>query len=158
MNVTGFLYVSLCSSTVQFHDSLGSSACACLEAGFSSQNGDSVWGMYYRKSAFFLLVKELNENDILWISFLLTVGSVCRVKRFITVWRQFRRRRRGLNEVAGFDELVKRWGCLSMLVEVMSRNTYFFSGSNIICFTFYIHLWSICRIFLAYQEIVSVLW
>jgi hypothetical protein len=43
MDVIGFLCVSLGSSTVQFQDSLGSRrACACLEAGFSSQNGDRV--------------------------------------------------------------------------------------------------------------------
>jgi hypothetical protein len=41
MDVIGFLYVSLGSSTVQFHESLGSRhACACSEVGFSSKNGD----------------------------------------------------------------------------------------------------------------------
>jgi hypothetical protein len=41
MDVTSFLYVSLGSSTVQLHDSLGSRrACACSEAGFRSQIGD----------------------------------------------------------------------------------------------------------------------
>jgi hypothetical protein len=41
MDVIGFLCVSLGSSTVQLHDSLGSRrACACSQAGFSSQNGD----------------------------------------------------------------------------------------------------------------------
>jgi hypothetical protein len=41
MDVIGFLYVSLGSSSVQLHDSLGSRrACACSEAGFSRQNGD----------------------------------------------------------------------------------------------------------------------
>jgi hypothetical protein len=39
MDVIGFLCVSLGSSTVQLHDSLGSRrACSCSEAGFSSQN------------------------------------------------------------------------------------------------------------------------
>jgi hypothetical protein len=37
MDVIGFLCVSLGSSTVQLHDSLGST-CTCSEAGFSSQN------------------------------------------------------------------------------------------------------------------------
>jgi hypothetical protein len=37
----GFLCVSLGSSTVQLHNSLGSRrACPCSEAGFSGQNGD----------------------------------------------------------------------------------------------------------------------
>jgi hypothetical protein len=41
MDVIGFLYVSLDSSTVQLHDSLGSRrACSCSEDGFSSQNVD----------------------------------------------------------------------------------------------------------------------
>jgi hypothetical protein len=41
MDVIGFLCVSLDSSTVQLHESLGSSrACAFSEAGVSSQNGD----------------------------------------------------------------------------------------------------------------------
>jgi hypothetical protein len=41
MDVIGYLCVSLGSSTVQLHDSLFSSrACACLKAGFSSNNGD----------------------------------------------------------------------------------------------------------------------
>jgi hypothetical protein len=41
MEVVGFLYVSLGSSRVQLHDSLGSRcARACSEDGFSSQKGD----------------------------------------------------------------------------------------------------------------------
>jgi hypothetical protein len=51
MDVIGFLYVTLCSSTVQFHDSQGSRrACACSDAGFSIQNGDDAWGVYYRRA------------------------------------------------------------------------------------------------------------
>jgi hypothetical protein len=43
MDVIGFLCVSLGSSTVQLHDSLGSRrACTYSEADFSSQNGDRV--------------------------------------------------------------------------------------------------------------------
>jgi hypothetical protein len=41
MDVIGFQCVSLGSSTVKLHDSLVSRrACACSEAGFSSQNVD----------------------------------------------------------------------------------------------------------------------
>jgi flagellar basal body-associated protein FliL len=41
MDVIGFLCASLGSSTVNLHDSLrGRRACACSEAGISSQNGD----------------------------------------------------------------------------------------------------------------------
>jgi hypothetical protein len=41
MHVRGFLCVSLGSSTVQLHESLGSRR-TWLEAGFSSKNGDSA--------------------------------------------------------------------------------------------------------------------
>jgi hypothetical protein len=41
MNVIGSVCVSLGSSTVQLRDGLGSRCtCACLEDGFSSQNGN----------------------------------------------------------------------------------------------------------------------
>jgi hypothetical protein len=55
MDVIGFQCVSLGSSTVQLHDSLGS-RCACLEAGFSSQNGSIL--------LFFLWAKGLNTKNI----------------------------------------------------------------------------------------------
>jgi hypothetical protein len=43
MNVISFLCVSLGSSTVHLHDSLGSRrACACPEVRFSNQNSDYV--------------------------------------------------------------------------------------------------------------------
>jgi hypothetical protein len=43
MDVIGFLWVPLGSSTVQLRDSLGiRRACACSEAGFSSHNGDGA--------------------------------------------------------------------------------------------------------------------
>jgi hypothetical protein len=64
MDVIGLLWVSLGTSTVQLHDNLGSKrAYTCSEAGFSSQNGDSAWGLYYGKRAFccaFLWAKGLN--------------------------------------------------------------------------------------------------
>jgi hypothetical protein len=51
MNVTGFLCVSLGSSTVQLQGSTGSRhACACSEVGFGSQNGDRA-RVYYRRAA-----------------------------------------------------------------------------------------------------------
>jgi transposase len=67
MDVICFLCVSLGSSTVQLHDILGSRrACVCSEAGFSSQNRDRAWGVYYRRAAFccaFPWAKELNSED-----------------------------------------------------------------------------------------------
>jgi hypothetical protein len=68
MDVIGFLYVTLGSSTVQLHDSVGSRrACACSEAGISSQNGNRILEVYYRRAAFcyaFLCAKVLNAKDI----------------------------------------------------------------------------------------------
>jgi hypothetical protein len=65
MDVIGFLCGSLGNSTDQLHDSLGSRrACACSEAGFSSQNGDRA-SVYYRKAEFccaFLWAKGLNAK------------------------------------------------------------------------------------------------
>jgi hypothetical protein len=68
MDVTRFLCVSLGSSTVQFHDSIGSlRACECSEAGFSSRNGGRSWGVCYRRAASvvrFLWEKGLSAKDI----------------------------------------------------------------------------------------------
>jgi hypothetical protein len=64
MDVTGFLCVSLGSSTVHLHDSLGSRrACACSEAGFNSQNGDCATEEQ-RSVVDFLWAKGLNVKDI----------------------------------------------------------------------------------------------
>jgi hypothetical protein len=113
MDVIGFLYVSLDSSTVQLHNTLGSragwaqprpflylqlfftikslgsnSARACSEAGFSSQNGDRVCGVYYRRAAFCCAVSCGQNGSMKRIfinkCFLFTVGSVSSLKRFIT--------------------------------------------------------------------------
>jgi hypothetical protein len=66
MDVIRFPCLSLGSSTVQLHVSLGSrSPCTYSEAGFSSQK-DSMQRIFTKKC------------------FLFMVGSVCRVKRFTT--------------------------------------------------------------------------
>jgi hypothetical protein len=68
MDVIGSLCVSLGSSTIQRHDNLGSKrACACSDAGFSRKNGDSAWGVFYRRAAFccaILWKKGLKAKDI----------------------------------------------------------------------------------------------
>jgi hypothetical protein len=66
MDVIGFLCVSLGSSTVQLRESLyGRPACACSEAGFSSQNGDRVYhGRAAFCCAFFLWAKGLSAKYI----------------------------------------------------------------------------------------------
>jgi hypothetical protein len=84
--IIGFLYVSLGSSTVQLHDSLGSRlACAYSEAAFSSQNGDHASGVSCRRAAFscafFYGEKDSVQRIFMKKCFLFTVGSVCRVKR-----------------------------------------------------------------------------
>jgi hypothetical protein len=89
MDAIGLLCVSLGSSTLQLHDSLSSRlACACSEDGFSSQNGDRAWGVYYRWAAFRCAFFGGQMVTMQWVFikkyFLLKVGSVCRVKRFTT--------------------------------------------------------------------------
>jgi hypothetical protein len=68
MDVIGFLCVSLRSSTVQLHGSLGSRrALAYSEAGFSSQKGDRAWDVYKRTVAFccaFLVGWRIQCKDI----------------------------------------------------------------------------------------------
>jgi hypothetical protein len=92
--------------------------------------------------------------------FLCTVGSDCRVKRFIIGsknslkdvrksqmmpdWlRKWLRQQSKYFYAVGFDALVKRWGKCINVGGRYAKKKLFFSGSNIICFTFYIHLWPI---------------
>jgi hypothetical protein len=88
MYVIGFLCVSLGSSTVQLHDSLGSRrACSYSMEGFSSQNSYHAWGVYYRRVAFscgFCGQKDSMQRIFINRCFLFTVGSVCHLKRFMT--------------------------------------------------------------------------
>jgi hypothetical protein len=77
VDIISFLLVSVGSSTVQSHYSLGSRrACSCSESAFRHENGDrSV-----------LLRVYCGQNDSMQKIFirecsLFTVGSVCRVKR-----------------------------------------------------------------------------
>jgi hypothetical protein len=138
MDVIGFLCVSLGSSTVQLHDSLGSRrACACSEARFSSQNGDLLEESSteeQRPFMRFLWANWHNAKDI-HKCFLFTMGSVCHVNRF----------RAGSRNVA---ETTVKW-----LLFCGFRHTSKAIGqvyqcwwricSNIACFTFYIHLWRV---------------
>jgi hypothetical protein len=84
-DVIGFLCVSQGSSTNQLHDNLGSRrACACSEAGFSSQNGDPYLWNDLPKSSVLLCVfwgqKDSMQRIFIKIRFLFMVGSVYRVK------------------------------------------------------------------------------
>jgi hypothetical protein len=168
MDVIGFLRVSLGSSTVQLHDRLGSrSACAYSEARFSSQNGDRTWGVYYRWAAFccaFLWAKGLNAKYIRKEMFPV-YGGKCLSRKAIHNWltnvslmakRLKREVRKWLRQqskdvyVGGLDTVVERWDkCINVGGAYVEKQTFFFVGSNITCFTFYIHLWPIYGLSLA---------
>jgi hypothetical protein len=93
MDVTGFLCVSVGSSTLQRHDSIGSrSVCACSEGGFSSKNGDRALGLYYRRIALFCVFYGQNDSiQRIFIKkcFLFTVRSVCCVKAIHNLVKKF---------------------------------------------------------------------
>jgi hypothetical protein len=77
------------SSTVQLHDSLGSTrAYACTEDGFSSQNGDRARGAYTTKEqrsvVSFCGQKDWMQKIFIKKLFLFTVRSVYCAKQFIT--------------------------------------------------------------------------
>jgi hypothetical protein len=83
MDVIGSLCVSLESSTIQH---LGiRRACAWSEAGVDSQNGDRVWGVYWRREALYcaLFCRQKDSMQSIFIKkcFLFTLGSVCCIKR-----------------------------------------------------------------------------
>jgi hypothetical protein len=82
--------VSVGSSTVQLHDSLDSRrGCACSQTGYSSQNGDRVCGVYYRRAAFscafHLWKKYLNANNIYKETFLF-YGGKCLSRKAVHNW------------------------------------------------------------------------
>jgi hypothetical protein len=97
--------------------------------------------------------KDSTQRTFIKRCFLFAVGSVCRVKRFTTVgkrsaddeevetevWKWLRQQSKDFY-AAGFDTLVKRRDkCISVWRRIC-REIKVFSGLNIICFTFYIHL------------------
>jgi hypothetical protein len=147
IDVIGFLCVPLGSSTVQLHDSLGRRrVCACSEADFSSQNGDSAWGVSYRREAFscaFLWVKGLNAKDIHKEMFPV-YGGKCLSRKAVHNWvDKFSQRRLKVADEA------RPCAKVAETVEDMSRNTCF-PSSIITCFAFYIHLWHIYRLSFVY--------
>jgi hypothetical protein len=130
MNVIGVLYVPLGSSTLQVSIRC---ECAYSETGFSSQNGDRAWGVYYRSTAFLFCVlvgkKDSMQNICIKKCFPFTMGSIRRVKRFTSGSRTSLKDVRKsqmmpdhLREVAEttvkktFDALIKRRGtCINVL-------------------------------------------
>jgi hypothetical protein len=160
MDVIGFLCVSLGSSTVQLHDSLGNRrACACSDAGLCSQNGERAWGIYYRRAAFccaFLWAKEFNAYSIHKDMFSAYSGKCLSRKAVQNLVQKFSRslskvadNARPIAEVAetrvkrllfcGFRRTGKAMGQVYQCWWRICREM-FFPGSNITCFTFYIHL------------------
>jgi hypothetical protein len=116
MDIVGFPYVSIGSSTFQLHDSQGSTcACPCSEAGFSNQNGECTWAYYCKNTVLFCVFcgQEYSvERIFIKKCFLFIVGSVYRVKRFTAGWLRFFWWRRGWNEGAEVAETaVKRLLC-----------------------------------------------
>jgi hypothetical protein len=157
MEVIGSLCVSLGSSTVQLRDSLCSRrACTCSEAGFSSQNGDRVWGMYYRRAlffcAFFLWAKGLNAKDIHKDMFPVYGGKCLsrkavhkryveiRGERFVDFEEVEMEVRKWLRQqskhfyAAGCDALVIRWDKCIKVGGGFVKKYMFFPGSSITCF------------------------
>jgi hypothetical protein len=88
MDVIGFLRVSLGSSTVLLHDSLGTRRiCACSEAGFSSQNGDCLRSVLPNNSVLFetFMGKRLNVQNINKEMFLV-YGGKCLWRKAVHSW------------------------------------------------------------------------
>jgi hypothetical protein len=150
MDVLGFICVSLGSSTVQLHDNLSSRrTCACSEAGFSSRNGDRVWGMYYQRAEFCCGQKDSMQRIFIRENFP-SKAVRSRVKKFSqgrTGWNggaEVAERRVKRFLCCGFRRTGKAMGQLCQCWWRICREVnVLLPGSNITCFTFYIHLWPI---------------
>jgi hypothetical protein len=87
VDVIGFLCAPLVSSTVQLIYSVGSRrACGSSDAGFSSENGERTWGVYYRRATsscafLFFFCGQKNSVQRIFIKkyFLYKMGSIHRV-------------------------------------------------------------------------------
>jgi hypothetical protein len=107
----------------------------------------------------FLWAKGLNAKDIHKEIFPV-YGGKCLSRKVVHIWVEKRGKlfaddeevemevRKWLRQqskhvyAAGLDALAKRWGkCINVGGGYVENN--FFLGSNITCFTFYIHLWPI---------------
>jgi hypothetical protein len=127
--------------------------------GFSSQNGDRAWGVYYRRAVFscvFLAGKKgLNTKDIHKEMFPVYGGKCLSRKAVhncaanVSLMTKKLKRRCGSGwqfYAAGFDALVKRWGRCINGGEGYAKKCSF-PGSNITCSLFYINLWPIYLLF-----------
>jgi hypothetical protein len=138
------------------------------QACFSSQNGDRVWGVYYRRAAYccaFLWAKGLNAKDI-HIEIVPVHGGKCLSRKAVHNWvanvslmtkRLKRRCESGWGNSwedfysAGFDALVKRWDkCMNVGGGYFAKLMFFI---QVTCFVFHIHLWPIYWFSLVSNEI-----
>jgi hypothetical protein len=125
MDVINFLCVLLVSSRVQLHNSLGSRrACACTEAGFSSQNFEECTTEERRFVVRVFMDKRTQCKDIHKEMFPVYGGKCLSRNSF----KDFRKSQimpyQGLKWLrqqskdfyaVGFDALVKRWGkCINV--------------------------------------------
>jgi hypothetical protein len=148
-----FLCISLGSSTVQLHGSLGiRRACACSEGSFNSQNGDCAWGILLKSRI--LLCVSSDEKDLMRIIFTkkyfqLTVGNIFHVKWSTNGWKIFRRWS-GWNRDAEVTETTVKWllccgfrrtgkevgQMYSCWWGICQEINVFIPGSNITCLSF----------------------
>jgi hypothetical protein len=164
MDLIDFLCVSLDSSTFQLHGRLDNRrAFACLEAGFSSQHGDSAWGYTteeQRSLGRVLWAKRLTAKDIHKEMFPLD-GGKCLSRKAIHNWAE--KFSQGCSRVADDarpgaevpETTVKRLLCCGFRRTGKRQNKcinagggyvekqMFFPCQNITCWTFYIHLWPV---------------
>jgi hypothetical protein len=164
MDVIVFLCLSLGSTTVKPHDSLGSrSACACSEASFGSQNGDRAWWLYYRIAAlcctFFLRgAKGLSAKDNHKEMFPVQNGKCWSHKAFSNWVEKFSQ---GRSKVADDETDVRKWlrqGSKDLICYGFRRTgkameqvyqcwwryvKNYFSFPRLEYHMFYIHLWPI---------------
>jgi hypothetical protein len=86
MDVIGFLYVSLCGSTAQLHNSVDAHAHAHVQRLVSVVKMVTMLEEYITEEqhsvAFFCVQKDSVQRIFINKCFLFTVGSICRVKRF----------------------------------------------------------------------------
>jgi hypothetical protein len=169
MDVICFLCVTLGSSTVQLHESLGIRRVrACSEARFNSENGDSVWRVQYRRAAFccdLSWAKELDAKKFVKDMFPVHDGKYLSSKAVHNWVKKFSQRRsKAADDTEMAETTVKRllsWGFprtrkamgllrISMLVENMSRkiSPAPFRISHVLCFI------SICVLFADYPSSV----
>jgi hypothetical protein len=134
--------------------------CACSQDGFSGENGDRAWGMYYRKAAFCcaFFVGKITQSKFIKKRFQFTMASVCHLEKFSQGRSKVADDETEVGETTvkrllccGFQRTGKTLGHVYQCWWGICRKVNVFPGSNITCFTFYIHLWSIYWLSLVYM-------